>query len=764
MANILTAAAEAASRRTTSSVRDVKNAAMNQFDPRKSVYGLGLGIGPLIKQTVSEYKKQQSASDTKEAKKSQRELVDIKSSSQKNTKTLNRAVTQLSNMNNVLNEIRKINMAQLQAHTQTMKASRRMSALGANAAANKSQSSFSGIAESAGSVSRTEGSALGDLMSSDTGSLLKVALGGLALGELWKVLPDNIKKDVKSAGKGIGEAMVDSVGGVLKQAFEAAPVATAIGTLLVAKVSGLLDLAMISARVGISASKGAYNVGKVLTGAWAPEAGLSATGAAGAAKSAQAPGVGNAVRRMVGKEQQLVGQFGEEGVRKVPLSEAAREYKETAKYSSPTYANESFAKTYGEKGLQAIKDAATPTATAAGSTSAAATEAQAAAETARATGKIASGFATATKWLSKGLGVLGVGASAWSAKENFQKGNNVLGTLDTVSAATGALALGAAATGIGAPVAAALGGISLMTGLASTAGSFFTGNDAKAEGPKSQPQQQMASTGSSALARNAQKEIEAMYKGKAIPSQQDVMKIIHDVFAERGFTDVQIKAAQTVAAAESGLNPTAVGDNGASVGLFQLNRLKGEGRGYSIDQLADAATNAQITADKMSTKQGNAFRNAKTVDEAVLALTRDFERPSFVKGNAIADMGAFQKYASRGANITGNALDVSQLQAAASGSGSLSGVSSGGIDVASLKSAGLSTTQIESIQSSQEYIKGFNDLGATITNLLAGGGIAGGQAPAAAATPNGANKAPPTNNPGSPAKADLAMYLAHGGD
>ncbi|WP_067936785.1 transglycosylase SLT domain-containing protein [Alicyclobacillus kakegawensis] len=49
-----------------------------------------------------------------------------------------------------------------------------------------------------------------------------------------------------------------------------------------------------------------------------------------------------------------------------------------------------------------------------------------------------------------------------------------------------------------------------------------------------------------------------------------------------------------IMAVESGGNPNAVGDNGTSFGLFQLHKGGGQGDGYSVSQLLDPLTNAQI--------------------------------------------------------------------------------------------------------------------------------------------------------------------------
>jgi hypothetical protein len=54
-----------------------------------------------------------------------------------------------------------------------------------------------------------------------------------------------------------------------------------------------------------------------------------------------------------------------------------------------------------------------------------------------------------------------------------------------------------------------------------------------------------------------------------------------------------------IALAESGLNALARGDNGASIGVFQLNRNGGQGTGYTVDQLSDPTMNAEIAAQSI---------------------------------------------------------------------------------------------------------------------------------------------------------------------
>ena len=61
MANIVSALAKATGKTATAPFKEAGSAVARQFDPSKAIYGLGLGVGPLLKQTVAEYKRQQSA-------------------------------------------------------------------------------------------------------------------------------------------------------------------------------------------------------------------------------------------------------------------------------------------------------------------------------------------------------------------------------------------------------------------------------------------------------------------------------------------------------------------------------------------------------------------------------------------------------------------------------------------------------------------------------------------------------------------------------
>jgi hypothetical protein len=70
--------------------------------------------------------------------------------------------------------------------------------------------------------------------------------------------------------------------------------------------------------------------------------------------------------------------------------------------------------------------------------------------------------------------------------------------------------------------------------------------------------------------------------------------IIETEFKAAGYTGALAAAAMVNSLAESALNERAVGDNGASIGLFQMNRVGGAGRGHSVEELMDPTSNVRI--------------------------------------------------------------------------------------------------------------------------------------------------------------------------
>lgn len=98
-------------------------------------------------------------------------------------------------------------------------------------------------------------------------------------------------------------------------------------------------------------------------------------------------------------------------------------------------------------------------------------------------------------------------------------------------------------------------------------------------------------------------------------------------FAAVGYAIVHQVAAVANAIGESNLNPLAhatVGED--SVGLFQLNRNRGLGVGFSVELLQDPDTNVTIVLKALS--RIPEFRQATSIDTAVDVFVRKLERPA----------------------------------------------------------------------------------------------------------------------------------------
>jgi hypothetical protein len=113
----------------------------------------------------------------------------------------------------------------------------------------------------------------------------------------------------------------------------------------------------------------------------------------------------------------------------------------------------------------------------------------------------------------------------------------------------------------------------------------------------------------------------------AMPDQNNMADLIRKKFKAAGFSDVQAEAAVANAWAESKFDPNAHNQRGEdSVGLFQMNRKGGLGKGYSVEQLKDPAFNIDLAID--AAKKSKAFMKAQTVEDAVAAFVNDVERPA----------------------------------------------------------------------------------------------------------------------------------------
>jgi hypothetical protein len=109
-------------------------------------------------------------------------------------------------------------------------------------------------------------------------------------------------------------------------------------------------------------------------------------------------------------------------------------------------------------------------------------------------------------------------------------------------------------------------------------------------------------------------------------SRADIAALIVSGFSQLSI--IHQAAALANAIAESGLNPTARNTTGGedSVGLFQLNRNGGEGTGHAVEELEDPIKNIDIVFSKV--KNIGDFTTAQTLDDAVAAFVRKFERPN----------------------------------------------------------------------------------------------------------------------------------------
>ena len=117
------------------------------------------------------------------------------------------------------------------------------------------------------------------------------------------------------------------------------------------------------------------------------------------------------------------------------------------------------------------------------------------------------------------------------------------------------------------------------------------------------------------------------YEPSSASRKNEMANLIRQKFKAAGFTDIQAEAAVANAIRESGLNPNAhnrVGED--SVGLFQMNRDRGLGKGYTVEQLKDPNFNIDLAIE--AAKKSKSFKDAKTINGAITAFVQDVERPA----------------------------------------------------------------------------------------------------------------------------------------
>jgi len=120
----------------------------------------------------------------------------------------------------------------------------------------------------------------------------------------------------------------------------------------------------------------------------------------------------------------------------------------------------------------------------------------------------------------------------------------------------------------------------------------------------------------------------AEFNISAIPhGREGIARMILTAFADAGFGGAQQIATLANAIAESALNPNATSappDGG--VGLFQLNRTGGLGRGHTVAELQDPATNINLILTEA--KKFHAFGEAASLQDAVSTFVRMVVRPA----------------------------------------------------------------------------------------------------------------------------------------
>lgn len=158
----------------------------------------------------------------------------------------------------------------------------------------------------------------------------------------------------------------------------------------------------------------------------------------------------------------------------------------------------------------------------------------------------------------------------------------------------------------------------------------------------------------------------------AMPDQNNMADLIRKKFKEAGFNDAQAEAAVVNAWAESRFNPNAHNQRGEdSVGLFQMNRNGGLGKGYSVEQLKDPAFNIDLAI--AAAKKSQSFKRAQTVEDAVAAFVNDVERPADKVGEIQKRTAVALKTKSPGG---GSSVELAQNDPMGSGSAAIMAASS----------------------------------------------------------------------------------------
>ena len=152
-----------------------------------------------------------------------------------------------------------------------------------------------------------------------------------------------------------------------------------------------------------------------------------------------------------------------------------------------------------------------------------------------------------------------------------------------------------------------------------------------------------------------------------LKQEQNLMaNLIYDRFREAGFSDAQARGAVANAVAESKLDPNAQNEKGEdSVGLFQMNRNGGLGKGYSVEQLKDPETNIRLAIE--AAKNSKMFKSATTMEEATEGFMKEVERPKDQSSSAVQkriNFGLAMQGSELGSRVNYASTDLANAQRA----------------------------------------------------------------------------------------------------
>jgi hypothetical protein len=134
--------------------------------------------------------------------------------------------------------------------------------------------------------------------------------------------------------------------------------------------------------------------------------------------------------------------------------------------------------------------------------------------------------------------------------------------------------------------------------------------------------------------------VPALNTSRLSEAQVQIARLIEREFAAAGFSPYVAAAAVANAYAESRFNPAAVGDKGASVGLFQLHE-RGAGAGMSVEARKDPTTNTRriIETARRSGPFMALAASSTSVGDLAAAFSTYVERPADRLGAETARRG-----------------------------------------------------------------------------------------------------------------------------